>query len=120
MDRTAIGVSVALVLASCGSGGEATCRPDGTELTITADKSIFSTDCLAAPADQAFTIAFRNDDAGSPHNVQIRDGATALFSGENASIDGGSLVYDVQPIPAGTYEFRCTIHSGMRGTFIAA
>lgn len=118
----AVGALVVLGAAACGGGGEATCRPAGIELSITADDHRFSTDCLAAPADQAFTIAFRNDDTSGHgiHNVEIFAGGSQLFSGEALRPGGTSAVYEVGALPAGTYGFRCTNHTFMRGSFVVA
>jgi plastocyanin len=97
------------------------CAPDGTALSITAFDSKFDKDCLAAPADQAFTIDFNNLDRGIPHNVAIYEDETAqktLFQGE--LIDGPSkATYSVPALPGGTFFFRCDPHPNMTGTFVA-
>ena len=78
----------------------------------------FNTDCLAAPADTAFTIEFDNQDNGTPHNVAIIDAeGNKAFSGEIFS-GKDSKTYDVDPLGAGTYEFKCDVHPTMSGTFI--
>jgi plastocyanin len=104
-----------------GSGGP--CEPAGTKLSITAEASMFSTDCLAAPAKKAFTIAFENKDAGVPHNVAIytdSDAKTALFTGDLVT-GPDSTTYEVGALDAGTYFFRCDVHpTTMTGTFIVA
>ena len=100
----------------------ATCAPDGTALTIGADDKKFDKDCLAAPAEQAFTIEFDNRDLARGHNVAIYDTANgnnnALFKGE--VIRGPSkTTYSVPAQAKGTYEFVCDPHAEtMRGTFI--
>ncbi|HKY76350.1 MAG TPA: cupredoxin domain-containing protein [Acidimicrobiia bacterium] len=100
----------------------ATCTPDGTALTIGADDKKFDKDCLAAPAEQAFTIEFDNRDLARGHNVAIYDTAngnnTALFKGE--VIRGPSkTTYSVPAQAKGTYEFVCDPHAEtMRGTFV--
>jgi plastocyanin len=118
-------VLAAIALSACGGGGgggggnnPATCSPGGTKLSITAQNISFDKDCLAAPADQAFTIAFDNKDANVPHNLAIVDGSNKLFSGE--VITGTkSTTYQVKGLPAGTYQFHCDVHPGqMTGTFI--
>jgi plastocyanin len=119
MHRLVVATIVVLAISGC-SGSEATCRPDGTELRVIADDHHFDTNCLAAPADQEFTIAFRNDDTSSHgvHNLAIRDGGTVLFDGEALRPGGTSVVYEVQPLPAGNYAFRCNNHPFMGGTFV--
>ena len=98
-----------------------TCSPNGTTLSISAFDGKFDKKCLAAPANQAFTIDFTNLDRGIPHNLSIYQDQTAgktFFKGE--LIDGpGKTTYSVKGLPAGTYFFRCDPHPDMNGTFIA-
>lgn len=124
-------VALALALAACGGGTDrgtdetdhpgATCEPSGAALSITAKGTAFDVDCLAAPAGEAFTIAFRNDDAGTSHNVAIytaADAKTSLFKGE---IFAGlaTKTYAVRALGAGTYHFHCDLHPvEMQGTFV--
>ncbi len=101
---------------------EATCSPSGTALTLTAFDTKYDKRCLAAPADQNFTIDFTNLDRGVPHNVAIYQDETAqqkYFRGE--LLDGpGKTTYSVPGLPAGTYYFRCDPHpESMNGTFIS-
>jgi len=118
------------VLFTVGAGGfpspaastePASCTPDGTDLTLTASSVAFSTGCLAAPAGQAFTIAFENQDAGTSHNLAIYpegDGARAVFTGD-VTTGVSSTTYDVPALDAGTYRFQCDVHpTTMNGTFI--
>ena len=112
-----------LVAAGDGSSAapEATCTANGTALTITAADNKFDKDCLAVPADQAFTIEFDNQDSGIPHNVSLYDTANGnkeLYKGE--IIDGPKkITYSVPAQAAGKYEFICDPHADfMKGTFI--
>ena len=81
---------------------------------------------LEAPADEAFTLTFNNDDTGIPHNVQIFEGSDP--SGEvlwapadNATINGVDTVdYEIPELAAGTYAFNCFVHPTMVGTITAA
>src|SRR5437588_2047458 len=59
--------------ASAGAAASpaANCAPAGPALRITARGIAFSTSCLAAPANTAFTIAFTNQDASIGHSVHI-------------------------------------------------
>jgi plastocyanin len=71
---------------------------------------------LSAPADAAFQIEFDNQDAGIPHNIEIKgpDGAS-VFKGE--TFNGAAVkVYDVPALAAGDYAFICTVHPNMVGT----
>jgi plastocyanin len=106
-----------------GGAGTATaaCTPDGTKLSIASSNAVFSTDCLAAPAGKAFTIAFDNQDAGVPHNVSIyadESAGQALFTGDLVS-GPKKIVYEVPALEPGTYFFRCDVHpTTMTGTFV--
>ena len=71
---------------------------------------------LSAPADAPFVIRFDNKDAGTPHNVEIKDAnGQSVFKGE---IFNGVAVkdYAVPALAAGTYQFVCTVHPNMVGT----
>jgi plastocyanin len=113
-----------LTLAGDGSSAatkpKPTCTPDGTSLTISARNDTFEKDCLAAPPDTRFEIAFNNHD-DDIHNVSIYDkdgGDEALFKGE-VFYGPKTVTYSVPPQAEGTYEFRCDPHSdSMIGTFI--
>ena len=99
------------------------CAPSGTSLSITAQNIKFSTDCLAAPANQDFTLTFDNKDAGVPHNVDIYDkqGGTHIGGGTPTDLLTGvnSTTYKVSGLKAGTYFFQCDVHpTAMFGTFI--
>ena len=69
-----------------------------------------------APADKAFVIDFDNEDAGTPHNIQIKDSSGAVkFTG--ATFNGvATQPYDVPALGAGSYPFLCTVHPSMTGT----
>jgi plastocyanin len=96
-----------------------TCSPSGTTLTLVAQNTKFNTDCLAAPANQAFTINFDNKDSVA-HNIQILEShsaTTALFDAE--IVPTGAKTLNVPALRAGTFAFHCKIHPGaMSGTFI--
>lgn len=96
-----------------------TCSPNGTALSITAFDGKFNKDCLAVPANQAFTIDFDNLDRGIPHNVAIYQDETAqkmFYKGD--LIEGpNKITYSVQALPEGRLFFRCDPHPDMAGTF---
>jgi len=75
---------------------------------------------LSAPANQTVTLVFKNDDAGTYHNVAVytsKDAnATPLFNG--AGVKGAKTTkYTFKTPDPGTYTFRCDFHANMVGTF---
>lgn len=98
------------------------CLPSGAALSIVAKDTAFDKACLAAPAGQSFTIAFKSDDA-LPHNIAVLEGHSStkvLFRGE---IFPGpkTTTYDVPALKAGTYAFHCEVHPDqMKGTFVVS
>jgi plastocyanin len=114
-------LTLVLSAAPAAALAEPACTADGTALTIAALEKKFDKDCLAAPAGQAFTIDFDNQDAAVPHNVAIYEAAGSnkpLFKGE-VVFGPRKVTYTVPAQVAGTYEFRCDPHDDtMIGTFI--
>jgi plastocyanin len=120
-------LALALGTAACSSGTSAaslkqmaTCTPGGASLRIVANNLHFNTDCLAAPANEPFTITFANQENGIPHNVSIYpsgQGGSPLFKG--GIVTGTqTTVYRVQGLPAGTYYFQCDVHPDMNGAVV--
>ncbi len=71
---------------------------------------------LKAPADTAFQIEFDNQDAGQPHNIEIKDASgAAVFKGD-LIVGPAKATYEVPALKAGTYPFQCTVHPNMTGT----
>ncbi|MCA1727106.1 MAG: cupredoxin domain-containing protein [Actinobacteria bacterium] len=109
-----------------GGAPAADCAPEGTSLTVAAPVGAaangFDQECLAAPAGEAFTIDFDNQDEGQLHNVGIytEEGGEELFAGE--IITGpDQATYDVDALDAGTLHFQCDVHpTTMVGTFVVA
>ena len=95
------------------------CEPSGTTLTLTASGTKFNTDCLAAPANQAFKINFDNKDQ-TTHNIQILESHSASEAMFDAGlVPAGLKTLDVPGLRAGTFAFHCKIHPAqMSGTFI--
>jgi plastocyanin len=103
--------SAAAASASAGASG-------GTVLQIEAEGVAYKESALTAPADQPFKIDFKNNDAGTPHNVAIHEGTPTgaeLFKGEIFP-GPGERTYDVQALKAGAYAFVCSVHPNMTGT----
>ena len=117
-----VGLAWPVIGSPVAGAQQATCTPEGTALTIGAEDKKFDKDCLAAPADTAFTIEFDNRDLARGHNVAIYDTA----GGNNKQLFKGEVIrgparttYSVPAQAKGVYEFVCDPHADeMRGTFI--
>ena len=83
---------------------------------IEAHNLAFTTPEVSAPADAPFVIDFRNGDAGTPHNVEIKDASgAAVFKGDVVT-GVTEAKYNVPQLAAGSYPFVCTVHPTMTGT----
>ena len=100
---------------STAPSGAASAAPGGTPLGVVAQGVQFQTTKLEATAGQPFQIAFDNQDAGIPHNIQISDsGGAMVFEGE--TINGvAQTTYNVPALTAGVYKFACKWHPNMVG-----
>lgn len=98
------------------TGSEPPAGPEA-DVVLTARGVAFLEPSFTAPADTPFTLALINEDAGTPHNVELKDASGAVaFQGE---IFNGveTRVYDVPALAAGEYAFLCTVHpTTMLGT----
>ncbi len=94
---------------------------------VVAQGTAFDKDCLAAPADTAFSLVLDNQDAGLPHNVAIFEDSSLSSRLGGASGPGDFITgpdqttYEVSALSPGTYYFLCELHPAqMTGTFVAA
>jgi cytochrome c oxidase subunit 2 len=96
--------------------------PAAVDIDLAAKDIKFSTLSLEAPANTAFSITFDNQDANIPHNVDVYEGqgttGTRVLDGGNPFNGVKTVVYNVEPLPAGTYTFNCRAHPipAMTGT----
>jgi len=82
---------------------------------IVAQGLAFDRTRLEIPAEAVAPLLFENRE-GAPHNVTILDEAgTPKFVGETFS-GPAFRTYSVPPLPAGSYRFRCDVHTDMAGT----
>ena len=88
------------------------------EVTAVSVSEGFDPSELSVPADQPFTVNLTNADPAVPHDFGIRHGMPdgSDFMGDPNAPGGGSATYNIGPLPAGSYEFFCTIHPNMVGT----
>jgi mono/diheme cytochrome c family protein/plastocyanin len=102
--------------AAPGSPGASASAPAGAVVQVSALNIAFEQSQISAPAATGFTIHFDNKDAGTLHNVAIKDASGAeVFRGD--IITGPAQAdYQVPPLDAGTYTFICSVHPAMTGT----
>jgi plastocyanin len=105
------------------AGGSGAPAPSGAapsgptaDVHIEAKNVAFVEETFTAPAAKPFTIAFANEDPGTPHNVELKDasGAVAFKGAVFNGVD--TKIYDVPALPAGTYTYLCIVHPTMTGT----
>lgn len=103
--------------ASGQPGGSGAPGPGSAAAATVAAKDIqFTPTSFSAPGGKPFGLEFDNQDAGVPHNIDIKDsGGTSVFKGEIFS-GAAKKVYDVPALPAGSYTFVCDVHPSMTGT----
>jgi plastocyanin len=89
-------------------------------VTVTASGITFTTPSVTAPADTEFTLRFDNQDAGIPHDVDIRDAAGATVFKTDIFPGVEARDYSVPALAAGEYSFVCTVHPNMTGTLSAS
>jgi len=103
-----------------GSGAPASGEPPAggptADATVHAQGIAFVDTSFTAPADKPFTLAFVNEDQGTPHNIELKDASGGVaFKGEVFNgVD--TKVYDVPALPAGSYPYVCSVHPNMTGT----
>jgi plastocyanin len=102
------------------SGGGASGAPPASgptaDVQITAQNIAFLEKTFTAPAAKPFTIAFSNEDAGTPHDVELKDASGAIAWKGDVFSGVETRVYQVPALPAGTYTFLCIVHQNMTGT----
>lgn len=101
---------------SSGGGSAAPSAAASGDVTIEAKGIAFVQTSATAPAGKAFTIAFDNQDAGIPHNVDVHDASGgSAFKGEIVT-GVTQTTYKVPALQAGSYTFICDVHPSMTGT----
>ena len=115
-----LSITAAIVaLTACSSGPSSRTTDSSIDphaVTIAARDLKFSMSTISAPANEPFQLAFDNQES-APHNVAIyRDNSATERVFESDPFGGPAVVaYDVPPLAAGTYVFRCDVHPDMSG-----
>jgi plastocyanin len=115
-------ICLVLVLGACSSAsanpaptGSSAPAPRGDAIQISSKDLKFSTATMSAPANEAFQIAFDNQD-GAPHNVAIYDSSfSKKVFGEDPFGGPKAVTYNVPALAPGMYGFRCDVHPDMKG-----
>lgn len=86
-------------------------------LELIAKNIAFDKHELQVAADAPFAITLTNDDPATvTHDIDIRQGPGAPTLADEPPTPGGqSTQYSYDPLPAGTYQFFCSIHPGVPG-----
>jgi plastocyanin len=125
-------VTASLVLAACGGGDEggstAPSADDNTaggtvsvvdgSVDISADDLAFDANVIQAPAGEAFTVNFTNNEA-VPHNFSVytEEGGEAIAQGEIIN-EGQTDEVEIDALEPGEYFFVCDLHPEMTGTIV--
>jgi mono/diheme cytochrome c family protein/plastocyanin len=105
---------------SSGASAGPSSPPAATILEISASSSTaFDETDFTVPADEDFQIHFQNNEAGVPHNVEVKDSSGATLVRGDIITGVAEATYDVAAVPAGTYPFACSVHPNMIGTITA-
>jgi plastocyanin len=104
-----------------GSGSPAGAPPASSggqtgDVAVEAKGVAFTQTSWTGPANKAFTIAFSNQDPGTPHNIEIKDSSGAVVFKGDIFNGVDTKTYQVPALPAGDYTFSCVVHPNMTGT----
>jgi cytochrome c oxidase subunit II len=78
---------------------------------LTAHNVAFDKTSLDVQAGQPFVIDFKNTDAGTPHDVDIRQSdKTTVVQDQPVTEGGAESTYTYNALQPGTYVFICSIH----------
>jgi len=91
----------------------------GEKVTITAQGIAFTTPNVTAPVGKPWVLSFDNEDAGTPHDVQIKkpDGSVVFTTDVFPGV--ATKDFNAPALTAGPYTFVCTVHPNMMGTLTA-
>jgi len=99
-----------------GPGEPGTSPVAGAKPTVHAKDVQFVDQTFQAPANKEFELDFVNEDAGIPHNIEIKDGGgNVIFKGDIVT-GVKTATYKVPALQPGQYPYLCTVHPTMTGT----
>jgi plastocyanin len=107
--------AIAMLAAACQPGATALPSFSGPEATVSAVNIAFQPAEVTLPAGSPLRIVLDNRDAGVPHDIRISQGGREIATSPVVTGPGQTEVR-FGPLPAGTYQFTCTIHPSMTGT----
>jgi plastocyanin len=98
------------------SAPAASADPNAPKIALVASGFAWTTPELSAAAGKPFVIELDNQDAGVPHNIQIKDPAGAIVLTSDTFNGVATRSVPVPALAAGVYPFICTLHPTMTGT----
>jgi plastocyanin len=124
MKRLLLALSLVVIAAVGAACSSASAQPlpsgpvDANGPTIVAKDMAFSPSTVEIAANKSVTIHFDNQDS-APHNVAIYKDSTASEKVSVGEVISASKADQVVPaLAAGTYFFRCDVHTNMTGTIV--
>ena len=100
------------------TGGGTIAVTDGVAELSAADLE-FDANTITAPAGEAFTISFTNNDT-APHNVSVyvSEGGDLIGEEGQTIAEGETTELSVGALEPGTYYFQCDLHPEMNGSIV--
>jgi plastocyanin len=105
--------------ASTGADGGGTATVENGTVEVTADNLAFSVETITAPAGEAFTVTFTNNES-VPHNFSVytEEGGDEIAIG-NVIGEGETDEIAIDALEPGEYFFVCDVHAQeMTGTLV--